>query len=288
MTGNIVINDNGDREADYTLDDFDPDTGLMRPVATYYGSLRSYVRIPGVEILWPGGKAEAPIDVPLCGFTGNDIRCRERSKAPLIVSMLSVTFILGLSLGITLFFVNKRIQRESDLADMWWKINSDELVFQESRKTKRSRSSQSLEVSSSSIGSRSRASSRSSRGVKTGTIYSTTINVEGIDVAMFRGAKVAVKPVELVSEVHVTRDLLIEMKQMRDVIHDNLVKFYGMVVEPPTAIVSELCMRGSLRDMLDNESVNIDWLFRYEKFMLESVCLSFSLHCQIRDPHRCS
>ena len=266
LTGNILVNENGDREADYTLDDFDPDTGLMRPVATYYGATRSYVKIPGVEILWPGGKAEAPLDVPMCGFTGNDVKCREKSKAPFVISLVVVTFILGLTLGLALFFVNKKLRAESDLADMWWKINPDELVFQESRsKSKRSRSATSIEASTSSFGSRSRVSSRSSnRSLRTGTqaVYSTTINVEGIEIALFRGNKVAVKPVDFVSQIHVTRELLIEMKQMRDTIHDNLVKFYGVTIESPTAIVSELCMRGSLRDMLDNEGVNIDWLFR--------------------------
>lgn len=29
MTGEITINENGDREADYTLNDLDPETGIM-------------------------------------------------------------------------------------------------------------------------------------------------------------------------------------------------------------------------------------------------------------------
>lgn len=33
-----MISANGDREADYTLNDLDPDTGVMRPVATYFGA----------------------------------------------------------------------------------------------------------------------------------------------------------------------------------------------------------------------------------------------------------
>lgn len=29
LTGEIFINENGDREADFTLDDMDPETGVM-------------------------------------------------------------------------------------------------------------------------------------------------------------------------------------------------------------------------------------------------------------------
>jgi serine/threonine protein kinase len=51
---------------------------------------------------------------------------------------------------------------------------------------------------------------------------------------------------------------------MRDVQHENLVKFIGMCTdEPNIAIVNELNVRGTLRDMIENESMKIDWVFRY-------------------------
>lgn len=51
---------------------------------------------------------------------------------------------------------------------------------------------------------------------------------------------------------------------MRDVTHENLVRFVGMCIEEPNiSLVTELAMRGSLRDMLENEAVKIDWEFRY-------------------------
>lgn len=91
---------------------------------------------------------------------------------------------------------------------------------------------------------------------------------------------------------HVTREVLVEMKNMREVLHDNLCKvrreaastvtnlcklqFYGLCIEEPnTCIVSELCFRGSLRDMLENESVQIDWLFRLVRVSRYKVCMAF-------------
>lgn len=51
---------------------------------------------------------------------------------------------------------------------------------------------------------------------------------------------------------------------MRDLPHENLIRFVGLVVEgPEKAIITELCVRGSLRDMLANDSIKIDWLFKY-------------------------
>lgn len=76
LTGDIAINANGDREADYTLSDMDPETGVMRPIATYWGSKRVFEKIAGVDVHWPGGRKEPPPDVPYCGFTGDAERCK--------------------------------------------------------------------------------------------------------------------------------------------------------------------------------------------------------------------
>ena len=80
LTGDIYINENGDREADYQLSDLDPETGIMRPVAMYYGTKRSYEKIQGVEISWPGKRQGPPPDVPYCGFTGNAPHCIVKGK----------------------------------------------------------------------------------------------------------------------------------------------------------------------------------------------------------------
>lgn len=51
---------------------------------------------------------------------------------------------------------------------------------------------------------------------------------------------------------------------MRDFTHENLCRFVGMCTdEPNIALVTELNLRGSLRDLLENEKINIDWTFKY-------------------------
>lgn len=80
LTGDILINKNGDREADYTLNDMDPETGFMVPVATYFGAKKTYEITDGYKITWPGGTDEPPKDVPKCGFLGDAPACRKSGE----------------------------------------------------------------------------------------------------------------------------------------------------------------------------------------------------------------
>jgi len=50
---------------------------------------------------------------------------------------------------------------------------------------------------------------------------------------------------------------------MRETSHENLVRFNGACVDGTVAILSEFCAKGSLKDLLANTSLNLDWLFRY-------------------------
>lgn len=74
LTGDIYINSNGDRELDYTLNDFNPETGTMQSVLTYYGKRGLVEKNDGVTILWPKNVGP-PLDVPNCGFLGDAEHC---------------------------------------------------------------------------------------------------------------------------------------------------------------------------------------------------------------------
>lgn len=89
LTGDILINENGDREADYTLNDMDPETGFMVPVATYYGARKAYEASNGYVITWPSKGNQAPKDVPVCGFEGEAEACRPPGEGNGLRSLLS-------------------------------------------------------------------------------------------------------------------------------------------------------------------------------------------------------
>ena len=76
ITGNISIDENGDRNADFSLLDMDPVTGSFEPVANYYGVTKEVVDLPGKRIHWPGGLHTPPPDTPKCGFDGS--KCTQK------------------------------------------------------------------------------------------------------------------------------------------------------------------------------------------------------------------
>ena len=291
LTGDILINDNGDREADYTLNDLDPEAGIMIPVATYYGADRKYEKNSGIEVHWPGGIP--PPDIPLCGYQGEALHCQpDTNRGALIALLISLFTILSIS-GIGVFYVRKKVQEDRDLNDLWWKLDASEVEIIERKKTPggsssssnvklQSRSALSVVQSATSLGN------KSTRSRVSGTNYSTTItNLSGIDIGMFRGQKVAIKTFEMKNRLYTTKDVLVEMNKMRECqLHDNLVKFYGVTMDDTALVINELCIRGSLRDIIENESVEIDWLFRYAiltdvvegMYFLHSSSLKFHGH----------
>lgn len=75
ITGNVMIDKNGDRISDYSLLDMDPDTGYFHVVANYYNhSGLEYVQ--GKQIHWAGGRISPPPDKPKCGFDNSLCPCK--------------------------------------------------------------------------------------------------------------------------------------------------------------------------------------------------------------------
>src|SRR6218665_769847 len=112
-TGDIVLNENGDLEVDYILQDFNPETGLMESVLTYYGSKRVVEKNSGFEIQWPNGVP--PVDVPYCGFNGEAKHCLHEELMPLwavILISLAVFGVLSLVAGLLIY---RKIKAEQDL-----------------------------------------------------------------------------------------------------------------------------------------------------------------------------
>lgn len=87
ITGHVRIDDNGDRDADYSILDLDPISGKFEVVAHYYGIHKNYSQVQGRKIHWPGGKEGPPPNVPKCGYMGNDPDCKNNGN-PAISSLI--------------------------------------------------------------------------------------------------------------------------------------------------------------------------------------------------------
>lgn len=53
-----------------------------------------------------------------------------------------------------------------------------------------------------------------------------------------------------------------ELKTMKDIQHDHLVRFYGAVIEIVPCLLTEYCPKGSLQDILENHEISLDWMFK--------------------------
>ena len=93
------------------------------------------------------------------------------------------------------------------------------------------------------------------------------------NVGKWNGIDVVLKGLEKES-VSTNMVIRLEVKAMRDLRHPNIANFVGCCVEHPNvAILMELAPKGSLDDLLTNESVKIDWNFKYSLLKVLSLLL---------------
>ncbi|XP_056432224.1 atrial natriuretic peptide receptor 1-like [Gadus chalcogrammus] len=81
--------------------------------------------------------------------------------------------------------------------------------------------------------------------------------------AIYDGRTVAVKRIQT-KTFSLSKAVREEVKQVRELDHPNLCKFFGGCVEVPNvAIVTEYCPKGSLSDVLLNDDIPLNWGFRF-------------------------
>ncbi|XP_018348544.1 PREDICTED: atrial natriuretic peptide receptor 1-like isoform X2 [Trachymyrmex septentrionalis] len=249
ITGDVNIDENGDRIADYSLLDMDPETSRFEIVANYYGANKTLEYIPGKQIHWAGGRLEPPPDTPTCGFDGS--LCPDNSlPGYAILSMVLSSIVVVLVVGSV--FIYRRFKLEAEIASMTWKVHWDDLIVIPNAKTR---------------GSMYSLIANKFRGSEL-TIYSedNASLPDGVDrnvyvpTGFYKNSKVAIKLIPR-NKVEISRPLLLELK--RDLQHDHLVRFYGACLEPPhCCLLTEYCPKGSLQDILENEQIKLDRVFR--------------------------
>uniref|UniRef100_A0AAR2JJ30 Guanylate cyclase n=1 Tax=Pygocentrus nattereri TaxID=42514 RepID=A0AAR2JJ30_PYGNA len=153
------------------------------------------------------------------------------------ISVLGVVAVgSGLALiifGMSSFLIYRKLKLEKELAGMLWRIKWEDLKFESPNKYhKRAGSRLTLSQRGSSYGSLISAHGKHQLFAKTG---------------YFKGNLVAIKHVNK-KRIELTRQVLFELKHMRDVQFNHLTRFVGACIDPPNiCIVTEYCPRGSLQ-----------------------------------------
>uniref|UniRef100_A0A8C3INE2 Guanylate cyclase n=1 Tax=Chrysemys picta bellii TaxID=8478 RepID=A0A8C3INE2_CHRPI len=211
-------------------------------IYSYNGTTKKMSAVPGREIHWPG--KGVPRDVPPCGFDNSNPLCRKGGAsvpdpAPGLRRASSEGFIP----------LPRKLNLEKELAAELWRVRWEDVQ------------SSSLEKHLRSTGSKLTLSLR-------GSNYGSLLTTEGqfqiyAKTAYYKGNIVAVKHINR-KRIELTRKVLFELKHIRDVQNEHLTRFVGACTDPPNiCILTEYCPRGSLQDILENESITLDWMFRY-------------------------
>ncbi|XP_051907043.1 atrial natriuretic peptide receptor 2 [Hippocampus zosterae] len=247
VTGLVTTDHKNARDIDINLWAMtNQDTGEYGLVAYYNGTMKEIIWSQTEKIHWPSGGP--PLDNPPCVFSTDDPSCND-GQLP-VLGIVAVGSGLALIIfGISSFLIYRKLKLEKELAGMLWRIRWEDLQFESPNKYhKRAGSRLTLSQRGSSYGSLITAHGKYQLFAKTG---------------YFKGNLVAIKHVNK-KRIELTRQVLLELKHMRDVQFNHLTRFIGACIDPPNiCIITEYCPRGSLQDILENESINLDWMFRY-------------------------
>jgi len=202
------------------------------------------VKLYNTSTVWPGGSTTVPLDEPKCGFHGE--KCVTPTEEPdekfnylWLLCLLLVLVVIVLLIG---FLYYKKKVYERDLMSTSWIIDYNDIIL-------------------------CSPGSRMSSKVRTGpgsfiSHMGGEMNVNLTNVGRYKAELVALKRIRK-NTLMLTREVFVEMKQVRDLLHENVNQCIGMCIGcPNVCIVSVFCSRGSLQDLLANDDIKLDWLFR--------------------------
>ncbi|KAM3848644.1 atrial natriuretic peptide receptor 2 isoform 2-T2 [Vipera latastei] len=274
ITGIVSMDQNNDRDTDFNLWAMvEGDSGEYQVVGHYVGSDK--------QLKWLGPihwvKGQPPLDNPPC-FDMDDPSCDKSELSTLAILALGagLTFIM---FGVSSFLIFRKLMLEKELASMLWRIRWEDLQFGGSERCHKGAGSRlTLSLRGSSYGSLMTAHGKYQIFANTGLFKVSPLRPPpkpqlcgrpsqltplSRSSLAFQGNVVAIKHVNK-KRIELTRQVLFELKHMRDIQFNHLTRFIGACIDPPNiCIVTEYCPRGSLQDILENESINLDWMFRY-------------------------
>eukprot|EP00057_Strongylocentrotus_purpuratus_P014433 XP_011668907.1 PREDICTED: atrial natriuretic peptide receptor 1 [Strongylocentrotus purpuratus] len=243
----------------------DIENGTFEVVGIYYGAKRLYEPVPGKTIDWPG--TVIPPDTPKCGFE-NEL-CPATDNSPMTLWIMGAMAIIILSAVVIILFVLRKYRLERELSNMSWRIRWEDISFNNKGDKMRK------------LGSRM---SLASGSVESGTsVWGNNQQIFTVT-GFYKGNVIAIKRVNR-QRVELNRNVLMEIKHVRDLQHDHVIKFIGACIDAPNiSIMTEYCPKGSLQDILENDSIELDELFKYS-LMYDIVKGMLYLHNSVIQTH---
>ncbi|XP_022793921.1 atrial natriuretic peptide receptor 1-like isoform X2 [Stylophora pistillata] len=240
MSGPVKIDEKGNRVPHFVFENIHESSGSVLLELDSNGAV---VMHSNVLAVWPGGSTKIPEDEPECLFDDSCKDSDEQMEDWLIVVIVFSSF-TAILVPISYFLYRRRMY-EKDLLNDAWIIDFSQITL----------GTVDNKFASKVIKSLNSHQSVQTEWVGEGKLFHS-------NVGRYKGELVAIKRLHKDS-IHRTRDILIEMKQVRDIVHTNINPYIGVcITSPNVSIISHYCYRGSLEEILANHDIKLDWFFR--------------------------
>ncbi|XP_076980578.1 guanylate cyclase 2G-like [Tamandua tetradactyla] len=263
ITGPVFVDSQGERHMDYSVYALRKSgNGSSFLPFLRYDSYQKEIRPIGnfSNITWSFGSL--PANRPGCGFY-NELCETEPAFTgkygcvPAVVIMLTllITISVAATIGLILRMQKGKLQRQNK--DIWWQIDHDDITILPQNKP----SQRGI------LGSREDNSNASSVMIS-GDLSSFIKSQSGEDLyytplGFYQGSHVAIRYVGDQAEAWVRKpSVLQEIQLVCELRHENIVPFFGICTEPPICIITQYCKKGSLKDVLRNSDIEMDWIFK--------------------------
>ncbi|XP_055357823.1 atrial natriuretic peptide receptor 2-like [Paramacrobiotus metropolitanus] len=290
--GVVRLGPSTDRVADYQILQLRSNETEFKPFAEVRAEYGQYTEIR--PVLWLNRANQPPQNKPPCGFDGYDPECVAAARTTLAAG-------LGGALGFLLVFgvisalVYRKIKLKMELNDMNWVVLHSEITLQKTRKTKSIMSTATESVVSLTTSGKSAKSifhpmlnfaKSTPTGLNNGANTMITESIMQTSVAMvtFRNTPAILRPCEH-ARIELTERIRSEVRIVKSMSNENVAKFLGACIEPThTAVLMEYCSRGNLHDVLHNDTLNLEWIFRIS-FLTDIVQGLTYIHNTVLEHH---
>ncbi|XP_008424221.1 retinal guanylyl cyclase 2 [Poecilia reticulata] len=249
----VLVDTSGEVKTNYVI--LDSDSRSSQLYQAYIVDLKAgELRFAGRSIHFPGGSP--PTADSLCWFDENVI-CTGGVEVSYIIIVLAV--ILSLAVGglfITLYIRRRLQQIQLIKGPNRILLTLEDLTFINPQLSKKKITLEDLSESRSALDEKSADPSHSVNSMQTATH-------ENSNVAVYEGDWVWLKKFEEGQFKEMKQSTTKIFTKMKDLRNENVNPFLGFFLDCfMFAVVTEHCSRGSLQDLLRNEDVKLDWMFK--------------------------
>uniref|UniRef100_H3CJP6 Guanylate cyclase n=1 Tax=Tetraodon nigroviridis TaxID=99883 RepID=H3CJP6_TETNG len=250
---NVKVDSQGQIRSSYVV--LDTDSTGSHLYRTYTVDLVSQrLRFAGRSINFPGGSP--PSSDSICWFDKNII-CTGGVEITYIVVIFAVLFALAIGGLIISLFIRRRLQQiQLVKGPNRILLTLEDLTFINPQLSKKKITLEDLSESKSGLEEKSADHSHSVNSIQTAS-HETT------NVAVYEGDWVWLKKFQEGHFKEVKQSTTKILTKMKDLRNENVNPFLGFFSDCSMfAVVTEHCSRGSLQDLLRNEDVKLDWMFK--------------------------